>query len=98
MEMVLIMIGSLAIALPIAIWVTSIQHEGIKICQDLKSTQDKLLVGQLKIGDISDEKLIRLRLPKFTHVGMGGVGPAFMPSFTLWCMVDEELARRRIDE
>lgn len=95
METILIILVGLVIATPIAIWVTSIQYEGIKICFDLRSTQDKLLVGELKIEDISDELLLRLRLPKFTHVGVGGVGPAYNPSFALWCKVDDELKRRR---
>lgn len=95
MEIVILIIVSLVIAVPIAIWVTSIQGEGIKICFELKSVQDELLVGKLKIEDVSDELLLRLRLPKFTHVGVGGVGPAYMPSFILWCMVADELKRRR---
>lgn len=95
MEIVLVILVGLVIAIPIAIWVTSIQGSQINICFDLKSTQDKLLIGKLKIEDVSDELLLRLRLPKFTHVGVGGVGPAYQPSFTLWSMVADELKRRR---
>lgn len=95
MEIVLCILIGLVIAVPIAIWVASIQASHINICFDLKSTQDKLLVGKLKIEDVSDEVLLRLRLPKFTHVGVGGVGPAYIPSFVLWCMVADELKRRR---
>lgn len=95
MELILIIFVGLVIAIPIAIWVTSLQVKEIGICFNLKSTQNDLLIGRSKIGDISDELLLRLRLPKFTHVGIGGIGPAYTPSFTLWCMVAEELKRRR---
>ena len=95
MELALIILVGLVIATPIAVWVTSIQAKEIDVCHNLQSTQNKLFVGILKMGDISDELLLRLRIPKFTHIGVGGVGPAYTPSFTLWCMVADELKRRR---
>lgn len=92
---ILFIIISLLIASVIATLVTSIQAKEIGICRNLKLVQGDLLVGKLGIEDISDELLLRLRIPKFTHIGVGGVGPAYTPSFVLWCMVGDELKRRR---
>lgn len=75
--------------------IASVQNSAISNCFKLREAQNGLLTGDLKIEDMTDFQLLSLRLPMFTHVGIGGVGPAYLPSFTVLCMVDEELSRRR---
>ena len=91
----LFIIGGLVFATVIAIWVTGIQSSEIDKCIELKRTHNRLLAGELKIKDIPNELLIRLRNPKFTHICIGGVGPFYICSFDVWNMVKEELLRRR---
>lgn len=82
---------SLVIALPIA----SIQNKAISECFARRRRHNKLLIGELNIRDIPSSELIALSLPLFTHVGVGGQGPRYNPSFTVYCLLTDEMSRRR---
>ncbi len=47
---------------------------------------------------VSSKDLILLQKPLFTHVGIGGIGPAYFPSFDIACIAQAELERRRNKE
>jgi len=44
---------------------------------------------------VSSKDLILLQRPLFTVVGVGGVGPAYIPSLDIICITQAELERRR---
>jgi len=73
-----------------------LQNSIISNCLGSKRRHDSLLVGDLDIRDISDSELLSLRRPMFTHVGMGGIGPYYSPSFTVLRLVFDELESRRL--
>ncbi len=91
---VIFMIGLIVLGISIA----SCQNSLIDSCFRKRERHDKLLIGELTIKDISDFDLISLSRPMFTHIGMGGIGPHYNPSFTVLCLIDDELTRRRSNQ
>lgn len=73
----------------------SIQNKAISRCFRLRKLHNELLFGRKQFKDISDSELLSLSKPLFTHVGMGGIGPSYNPSFSVWEMITEEISRRR---
>lgn len=97
---IMIIIGILAsvglIGLGIAI--ASCQNSMITHCFKIRKLHDDLLVGESGVSDIPNSKLLSLRSPIFTHVGMGGIGPHYRPSFEVFRMVCDELSQRRLQK
>ncbi len=92
-----IIVTILSIGIIIFGWkIASVQNEAIEQCFEVKELADRLLTGELEMKYISNSQLLLLRRPIFTHVGMGGVGPSYLPSFAILEMVNEELSRRRL--
>ena len=71
------------------------QNEAISRCFKMRKLHNDLLFGRSLIKDISDSELLSLSKPLFTHVGMGGIGPAYNPSFSVFEMIMKEIGRRR---
>lgn len=66
----------------------------------LRKLENSIRIGDTALsGDkcVSSADLIRLQRPIFTVVGMGGRGPAFLPSYDIVCITQAELERRRKD-
>ena len=90
-----IVIGAVLISMVIALPIASIQNKTISNCFDRKRKHDKLLAGELNVQNISNSELIALSRPLFTCIGMGGIGPQYNPSFTVFSLICDELAHRR---
>ena len=90
-----IIIIAITISVIIAWFISSFQNKIIGDCLNRKRKHDKLLTGELYIQDISNTELIALSHPLWTHIGMGGVGPRYNPSFAVFCLIVDELSRRR---
>ncbi len=76
-------------------WVAGLQNSEISRCLKTKRLHDDLLTGKTEMRYLSDSQLLSLSRPKFTHVGVGGFGPYYNPSFLMYEMVTDELSRRR---
>lgn len=76
-------------------WIASIQNRTIDVCLGRMKKHNSILVGDLKVKDISNSDLVKLNRPLYTHVGMGGIGPCYNPSFTVYSLISDELSRRR---
>ncbi len=92
---ILISIGAIAFSIWLAYQLASAQNTAIDDCLGRKRKHDKLFCGELTLGRLSNSELILLSSPLPTHVGMGGIGPCYNPSFTVFTMILDELARRR---
>ena len=93
--MTILIIVGIVISITVGCWAGSLQNVEIKRCMKLKKMSDTLLVGKLELKYITDSQLLSLSRPKFTHVGLGGIGPSYIPSFFIHELVMEELSRRR---
>lgn len=71
------------------------QNEAIADCLNRKRRHDKILTGDLDVCRISDSELVSLCRPLLTHIGMGGIGPCYNPSFIVYCLLVDELTDRR---
>ena len=93
--MVILIITGIIVAIFLGILIASFQNAIISDCLDRKRMHDKILVGELDFRYISDSELVGLSRPLWTHIGVGGIGPCYNPSFTVFCLVVDELTRRR---
>lgn len=92
---IIISVISIVGVITLGIFIASCQNRIINDCLDRKRKHDKLLIGKLNVHNIPDSELISLSRPMFTHIGMGGLGPCYNPSFTVLCLVVDELTSRR---
>lgn len=88
-----VIFGILLIVFGIAL--ASVQNSAINRCLDTKRLHNRLLVGDEKVSILTNDKLLSLKFPIYTHVGMGGVGPSYVPCFEIFQMVNKELSYRR---
>lgn len=70
-------------------------NAAIARCLAIKDLHDDIACGAKKLPDISNIDLLSLSRPCFTIIGMGGIGPAYTPSISIWRLVQDELAKRR---
>lgn len=93
--MIYFLIGGIIFSVFAGIIIGKVMQGPIDRCFELRVIHDKLLTGKIEMKYILDSDLIDLRKPLRTVVGMGGVGPSYLPSFDVFQMVLEELTRRR---
>jgi len=75
----------------------SLQNSVIDNCFKVRKLHNDIITGKIDMRYISDSELLSLKRPIFTHIGMGGIGPQYIPSFEVLRLVGEELCRRRFN-
>ncbi len=83
------------IAVLVGVVVGRSMNSAIARCLVIKDLHDEISCGTKKLPNVSNADLISLSRTCFTVVGVGGVGPAYIPSFSIWRLVQDELAKRR---
>lgn len=85
----------IAVSILLGLVITRPMNAAISKCLAIKDLHDDVACGVKRLPDVSDTDLLSLSRPCFTVVGMGGVGPAYLPSFSIWRLVQDELLKRR---
>jgi len=93
--MVIIVILLVLCGLSFVISMAMIQNRQIGRVKALRDLERSLLFGETDMRYITDDDLYSLGRSFYSHVGMGGVGPCYIPSFPTYLLVNKELGRRR---
>ena len=60
-----------------------------------RKLENSIRTGETKLNDVSSKDLIAIQSSLYTTVGVGGIGPAYLPSFDIYSLAQRELERRR---
>jgi len=90
---ILLVLGGLVLSFVISM--ATIQNRRIGRVLELRDLERSLLFGETDMRYITDDDLYFLGRSSYSHVGMDGVGPCYIPSFPTYLLVKKELYRRR---
>ena len=93
--LIFLAIVGLVLSICFAVFIASGMNKAVDECLRIKRLSRELLCGTVELGCISDSDLFSLREAKFTHVGVVGVGPIYLPSYEILEIIGNELSRRR---
>jgi len=95
MVIIVILLVLCGLVLGFVISMAAIQNRQIERVLALRDLERSLLFGETDMRYITDDALYFLGRSSYSHVGMGGVGPCYIPSFPTYLLVNKELCRRR---